>query len=368
MRRLTKRQPLEVVKELDAFPKIPESYVETSSSGGGVSIFIFACIAILVVAEIYQYRSSELRYQYSVDSDMNSKLQINADITVAMQCDYIGADVLDVAGSSIPLGTDLLLTPSYFELSKAQKKWRKHILELKGVKMNYQSLNTLVTDSPKRLNLPDNPVEDDRQPDACRIHGSFHVNKVEGNFHVTVGKSIPHMRGHTHLSAFIDSKDYNFSHRIDKLSFGPEVPGLINPLDAEYQTTEANYFIYQYFIQIVPTEFATRQQKLNTNQFSFTNQKRELNHVTGSHGVPGIFFKYDLSPVKVHIREVEHPVVGLFVKLCGIIGGIFATSGILHGLVSFLFSCFHSKSESSMSEEDQLKAKAERLAAEAGGN
>lgn len=34
MRRLTKKKALTLVKELDAFPKVPESYVESTASGG----------------------------------------------------------------------------------------------------------------------------------------------------------------------------------------------------------------------------------------------------------------------------------------------------------------------------------------------
>lgn len=34
MRRLNKKKALNFVKELDAFPKVPESYVETTASGG----------------------------------------------------------------------------------------------------------------------------------------------------------------------------------------------------------------------------------------------------------------------------------------------------------------------------------------------
>lgn len=34
MRRLTKKKALTLVKEFDAFPKVPESYVESSASGG----------------------------------------------------------------------------------------------------------------------------------------------------------------------------------------------------------------------------------------------------------------------------------------------------------------------------------------------
>lgn len=34
MKRLTRKKALTLVKELDAFPKVPESYVESTASGG----------------------------------------------------------------------------------------------------------------------------------------------------------------------------------------------------------------------------------------------------------------------------------------------------------------------------------------------
>ena len=40
--------------------------------------------------------------------------------------------------------------------------------------------------------------------DACRVYGSLTLNKVAGNFHITAGKSVPLLRGHAHLTAFMD--------------------------------------------------------------------------------------------------------------------------------------------------------------------
>lgn len=37
------------------------------------------------------------------------------------------------------------------------------------------------------LNREDNSLQ---SPDACRIHGHLYVNKVAGNFHITVGKYV----------------------------------------------------------------------------------------------------------------------------------------------------------------------------------
>ena len=54
----------------------------------------------------------------------------------------------------------------------------------------------------------------------------------------------------------------------------------------------------------------------------------------------GIFMKYDLSSLMVQITQVRRP-VGLFlVRLCGIVGGVFATSGNRHNIVYGLFIFF----------------------------
>ena len=51
---------------------------------------------------------------------------------------------------------------------------------------------------------------------------------------MTAGKSIPLMRGHAHLTAFMGKQDYNFSHRIDKFSFGDtRGGGIVQPLEGD---------------------------------------------------------------------------------------------------------------------------------------
>ena len=54
---------------------------------------------------------------------------------------------------------------------------------------------------------------------------------------------------------------------------------------------------------------------------------RELNHDAGSHGTPGIFFKYDFSPIKVYVAHKYTPLWKFLIRLCGIVGGIFACTG-----------------------------------------
>ena len=134
----------------------------------------------------------------------------------------------------------------------------------------------------------------------------------------------------------VSELNYNFSHRIDLLSFGDPHPGLINPMDGDLQTTDQGYHMFQYYIKIVPTYIETLRDDMKANQFSVTQRERSLNHMKGSHGVPGIFFKYDFNAVSVRIKEQRREFGQFFVRLCGIIGGVFATSGMLHSLVGYL--------------------------------
>lgn len=71
-----------------------------------------------------------------------------------------------------------------------------------------------------------------------RFHGNVRVNKVTGNLHIIAGKSLPLKGGHAHLSFVGDHLRYNFSHRINHLSFGDMKVGFINVLDGDEFITD----------------------------------------------------------------------------------------------------------------------------------
>ena len=52
------------------------------------------------------------------------------------------------------------------------------------------------------------------------------------------GKTIPLPRGHAHLAVFMDDKDYNFTHRINKMSFGDPAPGIVHPLEGDEEVAD----------------------------------------------------------------------------------------------------------------------------------
>uniref|UniRef100_A0A8C3J8P5 Endoplasmic reticulum-Golgi intermediate compartment protein n=1 Tax=Calidris pygmaea TaxID=425635 RepID=A0A8C3J8P5_9CHAR len=276
MRRLNRKKTLNLMKELDAFPKVPESYVETSVSGGTVSLIAFTTIAFLTVMEFTVYRDTWMKYEYEVDKDFTSKLRINIDITVAMRCQYVGADVLDLAETMVASADGLIYEPVVFDLSPQQKEWQRMLQLIQSRLQEEHSLQDVIFKSAfKSASTALPPREDNslQSPDACRIHGHLYVNKVAGNFHITVGKAIPHPRGHAHLAALVSHESYNFSHRIDHLSFGELIPGIINPLDGTEKIASDHNQMFQYFITIVPTKLHTYKISAETHQFSVTERE-----------------------------------------------------------------------------------------------
>ena len=71
-------------------------------------------------------------------------------------------------------------------------------------------------------------------------------------------------------------------------------------------------------------------------QYSVTERELEVNHEAGAHGVPGIYFKYEIDGLQVHVFQPGVPFWQFVVRLCAIIGGIFEISGLLNHLATYL--------------------------------
>ena len=52
------------------------------------------------------------------------------------------------------------------------------------------------------------------------------------------GKVLPIMGAHAHMTGFMEKADYNFTHRIEKLSFGDKHAGIIQPLEGDEKITD----------------------------------------------------------------------------------------------------------------------------------
>lgn len=64
--------------------------------------------------------------------------------------------------------------------------------------------------------------------------------------------------------------------------------------------TFADFVAYQYYLRVVPTTYiAPRSKPLHTNQYSVTHYERQVTH----QGVPGIFFKFDIEPLRLTVIQ-----------------------------------------------------------------
>lgn len=217
---------------------------------------------------------------------------------------------------------------------------------------------------------------DEQRTEGCRIEGVIRVNKVVGQFHIAPGRSFTNGNMHVHDLDYYFSREtagrHTFKHDIHALHFGPQLPGEMvtkwtdhhhsNPLDGHSESTEEAAHNYMYFIKVVSTSYLPlgwddeRSMKqhssvtdlipigmhgrgygdtssVETHQYSVTSHHRSLQggsaadeghkerlHAYG--GIPGVFFSYDISPMKVINREQRPKTFASFLTgVCAVIGG-----------------------------------------------
>jgi len=84
--------------------------------------------------------------------------------------------------------------------------------------------------------------------------------------------------------------------------------------------------------QVVPTLYTDiRGHKIATNQFSVT--EHFVRGESGSRYIPGVFFIYDLSPIKVKFVEERVSFLHFLTNVCAIVGGVFTVSGIIDSFI-----------------------------------
>ncbi|KAG8276085.1 Endoplasmic reticulum-Golgi intermediate compartment protein 2 [Homalodisca vitripennis] len=149
----------------------------------------------------------------------------------------VGADIMDSTGQSVSSFGSLEEEDTWFELSSDQRKYFDSMRYMNSyLREEFHAIQDLLWKSgetnmygrlPKRKYNPITP------PDACRLNGTITLNKVAGNFHITAGQALALPQGHIHMSAFMSDRDYNFTHRIHRFSFGDPSPGIIHPLEGD---------------------------------------------------------------------------------------------------------------------------------------
>ncbi|KAI9295892.1 DUF1692-domain-containing protein [Neoconidiobolus thromboides FSU 785] len=314
------------LKYFDAFPKIKEEYQFKTKTGGLFTFIVVIILFYLTIFEINNFIHLKQSYEFIVDRDLgHNDLQINVDITIGMPCNYLNVDVHDASGNSIHMQNQIQTYPVHFDLGKAKM--------LQDNKQLEQHIGYLVEQGQYHQDEEFEKSGVETQIiDSCRVSGSFQVKKVQGNFHITA-------QGHGHGGMHVPHNAFNFTHRIDKFSFGKHYPLLVNPLDNVYSISKNTMDIFQYYISVVPTIYIDNyNQALITNQYAVLDHRSDIQSISSS--TQGLFFQYNIEPILVRITEKRESIIKFLIRLSGIIGGIFVCVGFLHQCFEFLLSFF----------------------------
>lgn len=160
------------------------------------------------------------------------------------------------------------------------------------------------------------------------VAGTLHVNKVIGNFHFAPGRSFfnPATNQHIHdLGSYFDEAEaHDFSHEIHYLTLGRTngVDELTEPLSGMANHENKRSMHYDYFLKCVSRSvIPMRGDRVDTHSYSVTAHSRDLggrdehnpNHVGAQGGIPGIFFAYDISPMRIIEKEARNRSFGEFI-------------------------------------------------------
>ncbi|XP_035788371.1 endoplasmic reticulum-Golgi intermediate compartment protein 2-like isoform X2 [Anopheles albimanus] len=326
------KQALEAVSQLDAFPKVKEEFVEATRVGGTLSLISRLVIIFLIYHEVTYYLDSRLVFTFKPDTDLHSKLKVHIDLTVAMPCKSIGADILDSTNQNVFSFGVLQEEDTWFELCPSQRVHFDYMQHHNSyLRQEYHSIAEILYKSDHAVvySMPERVIMPQRPHDACRIHGVLTLNKVAGNFHITVGKTIHFARGHIHLNSIFANTQTNFSHRINRFSFGDHTAGIIHPLEGDEKIFDNGQLMMQYFIEVVPTDVQKFYSHTKTYQYTVRENSQLIDIDKGLQGVAGIYFKYDMSALRVIVRQDRDSIAQFIVRLSSIIAGIVVISGLL---------------------------------------
>jgi len=365
------------LERFDVFSRTDAEHRVQTRAGATISLVALFVMFFLFVSELWIFLSDEIQPDLGVDTSLQDKIQINFDIVFpSLACTLISVNAMDKTGDhqlnihhSVSttrltkdgkpvegaetereiIGEDKFianvdLKEHFNQTSKcgdcygAETELNQCCNTCAEVKEAYRRKGWAFSDTLKvKQCVAEGYLQniDQQIQEGCRVHGLVTVNRVAGNVNFVPGKFILQNTRYVMdtTSHFQLASGFNLSHIILKLSFGDEYPGMKNPLDQVKKLWVGGpSAMYQYFIKVVPTLYSGRFGAIiKTNQYSVLEYNSYVD-LFGSNGVPGVFFSYDLSPIRVELRESKS-FLHFITNLCAIIGGVFTVASLVDAFV-----------------------------------
>lgn len=246
----------------------------------------------------------------------NEMVRVNIDLSFpSLPCSIISLDISDGVGSrSFNVGGNLL---------------KRTLID-----------NKISDFKEQPENIFNQTIQDLDRKAGCNFVGNFEVLKVPGNFHIST-----HAHSDVVQRVASERKGFylDFTHKINHLSFGDEAKnheiqkhfqvGILNPLDKVEKKDNVLNNEFEYYLNIVPTEYTTIEGE------RFLSYQFTANNIVDSspRNSPAIIFRLNLSPIIVKYTQEKPNMLNAIVSVCAIFGGMFTIAGILDSLILKLF-------------------------------
>lgn len=325
-----------------------ESHLQQKTLHGAVVTVVGVLIAItLFVSEFRACFTLSTVQTMAVDKSRADFINLNVNLTFpALPCQALNVELRDIAGERISDGSlsrgggvHKVRVDRYGSTLGVDYVYPGHQLDFAILARDRQ----LVDDLERALN----------SHEGCNLYAIMQVRRVAGSFVVSIHiedffglpenmarlkaalsrRASSHQQQEAHpetgsLDVELDATRINVSHVINDVTFGPPYPGMQRPLQGVSRVTDESGGVYRYYLKVVPTVYKPlRGRSTFTNQYSVTEFYQRQTKGTGR--LPGVYLLYDLSPVTMELAEKRVGFGHFLVRLCAVIGGVFAVTGLI---------------------------------------
>jgi len=174
---------------------------------------------------------------------------------------------------------------------------------------------------------------------ACRIHGKVPVQKGNGGrLTISIGKTLAIGPLVAHFGG--SNINSNISHRIERFNFGTHIWGLVSPLAGNEQITKKGCPYKNLPLWVV----SRADTHLSIRSYLCEKEGNGREHVHDS-----ITFDYEFAATVIEVHPFLISPLQMLLRVCSVIGGVFATSRFLETYFSKIPSFFSRISKSSHS-------------------
>lgn len=261
---------------------------------------------------------------------------INLNISLPyVPCHILNLDVVDITGTHLVDVGGLV---------------HKHNLDVYGQRKYSTKLFDNHADIPDQQKIFEEASAAFDAGEGCNIDGTVIINKVPGNFHIS-----SHANDDAVRMMYMSGRAFDFSHVVHHLSFGidyqqeqiEKLTGEKADRDMEDLVIEQKWLIggygnlvADYYLDVNQVDYVVKDNlhqegsEYDQTQIMHGFKYRSTKAIRATMGMPAVFFRYEISPVKIRYTYQSKSLSEFLVSLCALLGGIFTVAGILEALLT----------------------------------